>query len=83
MSGAAVRTPEQRGVVCRRAAQRLLLLLQEEVSLVRGQAAEVPPHGPAESQLSDRVQTGPSEGQQLLVSPPLALCEEAESQVIV
>lgn len=54
-----------------------LLLLEEEVCLVWGQAAEVSPHREAEPQLSGRAQARLSEGQQLTVGTLLAVCKAA------
>ena len=56
-------------------AECILLLLEQEVCLVWGQAAEVSPHREVEPQLSGRVQTRLSKGQQLIVRTLLPVCK--------
>lgn len=60
-------------------AERLLLLLEEEMCLVRGQAAKVSPSQQVETLLSGRTQTRLSESQQLTVGTPLAVCRAAHT----
>lgn len=63
-------------------AEGLLLLFEEEVCLVWGQAAEISPHGEVEPQLSGRAQTGLSKGQQLTVGVLLAGCKGSERTAV-
>ena len=60
-------------------AEFLLLLFEEESSLLRVQAAEFSPV--AEPQLLGPGQTGTGEGQQLTVSMPLARCKGQGNEV--
>ena len=63
-----------------RPAERLLLLFEEEVCLIGGQATEVCPNREVEPHLSGRVQTRQTEGQQLAVGTQLAVCEGARAR---
>lgn len=68
-------TSDQLCALSMRLAECLLLLLEQEVCLVWGQAAEVSPHWEVEPQLSGRVQTRLSKGQQFTVRTLLAVCK--------
>ncbi|TNN60170.1 hypothetical protein EYF80_029603 [Liparis tanakae] len=65
-------TSDPLGTLCVCPAERLLLLFEEEVRLVRGQAAEVSSYRKVEAQLPGSAQTRLSEGQQLTVGSLLA-----------
>lgn len=75
-------TSDQLCALCLCPAERLLLLFEEEVCLVWGQAAEVFPYRQVEPQQSGRAQTRLSEGQQLSVGTLLAVCEAARAQAL-
>lgn len=68
--------------VCTLSAEHLLLLLEEEVCLVRGQAAEVSPRRKGEPQLPGRAQTRLSDGEQLTVGATLAVCEGGKAPTL-
>lgn len=67
-------TSDRLCALCMFPAERLLLLFEDEVCLVRGQAAEVPRPREVKPQLPGRDQTRLSEGQQLTVGVPLTGC---------
>lgn len=70
-------TSDQLRAVCMCPVERLLLLFQEEMCLVRGQAAEVCLDWHVETQLFGTAQTSLSESQQLTVGTLLAVCKAA------
>lgn len=72
-------TSEQLCALRARPAERPLLLLEEEVRLVRGQAAEVSSRGEVEPQLPGGAQARLSEGQQHAVGALLADCKGARA----
>lgn len=70
-------TCDRRLPLCVCPAEHILLLLQEEMRLIRVQAAEVSPYWQVEPQLSGRLQKGLSKLKQLPVGTFLAVWEAA------
>lgn len=70
-------TFDQLHVLRMRPVECLFLLLQEEMCLVQGQAAEVSPCRQIEPHLSGRAQTSLSKSQKFTVSTLLAVCKAA------
>lgn len=70
-------TFDQRLALCVCPAEYFLLLLQEEMCLIRVQAAEVSPYGQVEPQLSGRLKKRVGKREQLPVGTLLAVWKSA------